>query len=275
MNVPVANIDVTRHETAASSGAPYTLAVDIGGTNVKASVMDCTGLLVAAEIRVPTPKVATPRAIVDAVAGLAAQLPSMQRVSVGFPGVVRGLRVETAPNLGTEHWAGVPLGALLAERLGVPTRVLNDAAVQGLGVVQGPGLECVVTLGTGFGCALFRDRHLLLPLELGQHRARAGKTYDQYVGHAALVKKGLNRWNKRVRRVIRSVTTLTSCDVLYVGGGNARRIAFEPPPHVRIVNNLAGITGGIRLWERELDALFQDEARNEAPAPPVQGMEPA
>ena len=57
-------------------------------------------------------------------------------------------------------------------------RLLNDAAVQGLGVVEGHGLECVLTLGTGVGCALFRNRRLLLHLELGQHRARRRKTYD-------------------------------------------------------------------------------------------------
>ena len=78
----------------------------------------------------------------------------------------------------------------LAERFGVPVRMLNDAVVQGLGVVEGPGLECVLTLGTGVGCAIFRDRRLLVQLELGQHRARKGKSYDQYAGQAALALKG-------------------------------------------------------------------------------------
>ena len=139
-----------------------------------------------------------------------------------------------------------------------------DAAVQGLGVVEGHGLECVLTLGTGVGCALFRNRRLLLHLELGQYHARRRKTYDQYIGQAALLRKGRERWNRRVRKVIDTVTDLTSCDVLYVGGGNARKLAIDMPPHVRIVSNTAGITGGIRLWEPELDELFRDEPMAQA-----------
>lgn len=251
-------------EPQSSAAAPFTLAVDIGGSTIKASVLDGAGRLVAPQLRTPTPKEATPQAVIGKVSDLAAQLPAAQRVSVGFPGVVSAGKVVTAPNLGTEHWAGFDLMADLSARFGIPARVLNDAAVQGLGVVQGHGLECVLTLGTGVGCSLFRHRRLLLPLELGQHRARRGKTYDQYVGQAALAARGERRWNRRLRKVIETVTTLTTCDVLYIGGGNARKIAFAPPAHVRIVSNTAGITGGIRLWEPELDELFTAAPAGEA-----------
>ena len=67
-----------------------------------------------------------------------------------------------------------------------------------------------------------------------------------------------------MRKVIQTVTELTSCDVLYLGGGNARKIAVEVPPHVRIVSNTAGITGGIRLWEPDLDELFRGEPMAQA-----------
>jgi polyphosphate glucokinase len=254
------NADAPEPRPAASpASAPFTLGVDIGGTNIKASVLDAAGVLAAEQIRAPTPKPATPQAALDVIAGLAAQLPPFHRISVGFPGVVSGGRVVTAPNLGTHYWAGFHLVAALADRFGTPARMLNDAAVQGLGVVQGQGLECVLTLGTGVGCALFRDRHLLLHLELGQYRVRKGKNHDQYIGQAALAKKGSVRWNRRVRKVIDAVTELTCCDVLYIGGGNARKLTIEVPPHVRIVSNTAGITGGIRLWEPELDEYFRSE----------------
>jgi polyphosphate glucokinase len=252
---------------AAMPGAPFTLAVDIGGTNIKISVLDAAGQLAADQVRSPTPKPATPKAVLETIAALAAGLPAFQRISVGFPGVVKGGRILTAPNLGTKHWAEFELIEALGQRFNCPARVLNDAAVQGLGVVQGHGLECVLTLGTGVGCALFRNRRLLLHLELGQHRARKGMTYDQYIGHAALVEKGPERWNKRLARAIGTVTGLTSCDVLYIGGGNARRIAIDLPAHVRIVSNTAGITGGIRLWEPELDELFGAAPGNAAEAP--------
>lgn len=242
------------------AGPPFTLGVDIGGTNVKASVLDRKGALIAEQVRTPTPKPATPDSVMKAIESLARKLPPFDRMSVGFPGVVKGGTTITAPNLGTQHWAGFKLIDAFAKRFGTPVRVLNDAAVQGLGVAQGGrGVECVLTLGTGVGCALFRDRRLLVNLELGQHRARKSKTYDQYIGQAALAEKGLAVWNRRVARAIAAVSELTVCDVLYVGGGNGRKIAFKLPPHVQIVSNTAGITGGVRLWESSLDELFRDE----------------
>jgi polyphosphate glucokinase len=237
---------------------PFTLAVDIGGSNIKASVLDRAGGVTAKPVRRETPKPATPRAVLDIIGGLAAELPPYVRISVGFPGVVKGGTVLTAPNLGTGHWAGFRLIDALAGRFGVPARVLNDAAVQGLGVVEGHGLECVITLGTGIGCALFRNRRLLLHLELGQH-SRTDETYDHYVGEAARQAVGPAVWNERVKECIDTVLGLTTCDVLYVGGGNARAIAFALPAQARIVSNAAGVTGGVRLWEPELDELFAAE----------------
>lgn len=239
--------------------APLTLCVDIGGTNMKAAVLDRQGRLLGDQRRLPTPKPATPDAVLATIAQLAAGLPAFARISVGFPGVVRAGTIATAPNLGTPAWRDFDLDGALSDNFGVPVRVLNDAAVQGLGVVEGPGLECVLTLGTGIGCALFRNRRLLLHLELGQHRARKRKTYDQYIGQAALADIGPERWNRRLRKAIDAVLILTSCDRLYVGGGNARKIKLELPASVRVVSNTAGITGGVRLWEPQLDELFGSE----------------
>jgi polyphosphate glucokinase len=246
-------------------GAPFTLGVDIGGTNMKSSVLDREGRLAAEQVRTSTPKPSTPKAVIKTIEALADQLPRFDRISVGFPGVVKCGTIITAPNLGTRQWAGFELIEVLSKRFGTPVRVLNDAAVQGLGVVRGHGLECVLTLGTGVGCALFRDRRLLLHLEIGQHRARKGKTYDEYIGQRALVAKGLEIWNRRVAKAIAFVSELTVCDTLYVGGGNARRIDFELPAHVKVVSNTAGITGGVRLWEPALDELFRNEALAQEP----------
>jgi len=239
--------------------APFTLSVDIGGTYLKAAVLDCRGGAVAERIKVPTPKPSAPSAVLSTIEELTAQFPAFHRVSLGFPGVVKGGTVFTAPNLGTERWAGCKLIDALADRFGVPARILNDAAVQGLGVVQGPGLECVITLGTGVGCALFRNRGLLLHLEFGQHY-RMQQNYDQFIGQAGLNDVGEQAWNERVRESIKTIIDLTNCDVLYVGGGNARKITLALPPQVRIVSNAAGVTGGVRLWEPEMDDLFAGEA---------------
>lgn len=249
--------------------APFTFGVDIGGTFLKAAVLDSTGSVVAERIKTPTPKPATTAAVVDAIGMLAGQLPPFHRISAGFPGVVRGGTVLTAPNLGTEHWAGIHLIDLLSRRFGLPVRLLNDAAVQGLGVVEGHGLECVVTLGTGVGCALFRKRRLLLHLEFGQHLRMQETNYDGFIGQAALDGVGPQAWNARVRESVATIIDLTNCEVLYIGGGNARKIAFELPPQARIVSNAAGVTGGVRLWEPEMDEYFAGEANAQWPPAPV------
>lgn len=247
-----------------SSGAPpdgpLTLTLDIGGTGLKAGLLDARGGMVGSRERVKTPHPSTPGAIVPDLLGLAAKFAGYDRVSVGFPGVVRGGTIRTAPNLGTEAWAGFDLGDTLQQALHRPVRMLNDARVQGLGVISGKGLECVITLGTGMGFALYQDGRLAPHFEMGQHPARKGLTYDEYVGKAALDKAGRKRWLRRVEKVLEQMRTLLNFDVLYIGGGDAALIDFEVPADVRIVSNDAGITGGVKLWDPRLDDVFAHSA---------------
>ena len=235
---------------------PLTLAIDIGGTRLKAGVLSPAGDMAAGPARADTPRPATPDAVLNVLSGLVGTLGPFQRISIGFPGVVRGGRVLTAPNLDTKAWHDFPLAKALAERLGAPARLANDATVQGLGVIAGHGLECVITLGTGMGFALFEDGIPGPHLELSQHPVRGRKTYDQYLGNAALRAVGRKRWNRRVRTAIGYIAMLTNFDVLYIGGGNSRHVQGDLPDKVRIVSNEAGITGGIRLWDATLDAKF-------------------
>jgi len=235
---------------------PRTLAIDIGGTHLKASVLATTGRMIEQPNRVSTPKPAKPDTVVDALMEVVKPLGAFERISIGFPGVVHRGRVITAPNLGTEDWHGFALTDVLQQRLGKPARMLNDAMVQGLGVISGHGLECVITLGTGMGFALF-DRGYPAPhLELSQHPVHKGMNYDQWIGYAALQKVGSKSWNRRVLRAIGFIATLVNYDTLPIGGGNAKRIDFALPQGVRTVSNEAGITGGIRLWDPLLDPLF-------------------
>ncbi|MBV8591704.1 MAG: ROK family protein [Acetobacteraceae bacterium] len=235
---------------------PRTLAIDIGGTRLKAGTLDPSGVMIAGPERVDTPHPAWPDKVVPLLLDLAGKLGEFDRISIGFPGVVRDGAVLTAPNLGTEQWHGFPLAQNLSEQLGRPARLLNDASVQALGVITGHGIECVITLGTGMGFALFRNGVLGPQLELGQHPARKDKTYDQYIGNAALQKVGPRRWNKRLDRVIRQISVLTTYQVLYIGGGNAKAIDQVLPEGVKIVPNKAGITGGVKLWDPRLQEVF-------------------
>jgi polyphosphate glucokinase len=229
-----------------------TLAIDIGGTGIKAALLDDAGNLIGERQRVPTPpKPVTPEDLVRAIDEAAAPLGTYERVSVGFPGYVRDGRVITAPNLGTDALAGFDLQSVLAEHLGKPVRVLNDADVQGFGAIKGQGLEMVLTLGTGAGTALFHNGEIMPHLELAHHPVSGNNTYDQYVGNAARRKKGKKAWNKRVAKVIDILREVVRFEHLYIGGGNAKDITFPLPPDVTIVPNTDGLTGGIRLWRKE------------------------
>ncbi len=246
----------SRGPTPIPKGAAQTLAIDIGGTHIKASVLDRAGVEIVKHIVVPTPHPAPPDVLLSLLDQMARSLPPFDRISVGFPGVVKHGRIITAPNLGTADLHDFPLAAELERRLRKPVRMLNDAEVQGLGVIEGKGLECVLTLGTGFGSADNREGELMLHLELGQHPIWKDKTYDQYLGAAALAAKGVDKWNRRVDRMLKIVRTLLNYDRLYLGGGNAAKVHFELPPDVTIVSNESGITGGIRLWDAKLDRFF-------------------
>ncbi len=242
-----------------------TLAIDVGGTRLKAAVLDATGAMISDRARVPTPYPCSPEVLVRALSDLVAPLPSYGRVSVGFPGMVRAGRVLSAPNLSRvagpgsrvssdlrRAWAGVDLAGALEEALGAPTRVVNDAEMQGAGVVRGQGLELVVTLGTGCGTAVFLDGRLGPHLELGQHPFRNDRTYDEVLGDAARRRVGTARWNRQVARAVRTLDVLLCFDRLYIGGGNSRRVTLTPGPNVELVDNIAGILGGVRLWGPEL-----------------------
>lgn len=225
-----------------------TLAVDVGGSHVKASVLDDRGNLLHERLRVDTPKDVTPARLVGLIAKLVKDLPRFDRVSVGFPGVVRDGVVRTAPNLGTERFRGFNLARALSRRLDRPIRVENDADVQGLAVVSGHGVEMVITLGTGFGSSIFVDGRLGPHLELAHHDFRKGRTYEEELGEVARKKRGTKYWLHRVDEAIESLRTLTNFDHLYIGGGNARLLTHRLPPDVSVVSNIAGIVGGVKLW---------------------------
>jgi len=257
---------------------PRTLAIDIGGTGIKAILLDESGSMLGERQRVPTPpKPVTPEDLVRAIDQVAAPLGTYERVSVGFPGYVRDGRVVTAPNLGTDALAGFDLQSVLTERLGKPVRVLNDADVQGFGAIKGRGLEMVLTLGTGAGTSIFRDGEIMPHLELAHHPVSGNKTYDEYIGNAARKGKGKKTWNKRVAKVIDILREVVRFDHLYIGGGNAKDITFPLPLDVTIVPNTDGLTGGIQLWRKDPTAYGGSDAPSDGgvTAAPEAGSAPA
>jgi len=241
---------------------PFTLAVDVGGTGIKASVLDVAGKIVADRVRVDTKYPLAPDVFVKTVASLIQPLPKADRASVGFPGVVRRGKILTAPHFVTkagpgtkvvktlvDAWNEFDADGALTDALGIPTKVANDADLQGLAVIHGKGIEFVVTLGTGVGTALFRDGELAPHLELAHHPLAKDQSYNERIGDAALERIGVKRWRTRVLAALVTLEDLVHFDHCFVGGGNARHLAGRLSAQFEVVDNVAGILGGIRLWE--------------------------
>jgi polyphosphate glucokinase len=238
----------TPRETATSG--LRTLAIDIGGTGIKALVLGPDGKPLTERQRVETPKPATPRAVLKALTTLIKPLAPYDRVAVGFPGVVVDGVTQTAVNL-HKDWKDFDLARTLSKATGRSTRVLNDAGVQGFGVIKGRGVEMLITLGTGMGCALFVDGKYVPNLELAHHPFRHGKTYEEYVGKATLERVGRKKWNKHVQQVVEQILPIWNPRMLYLGGGNARLLDIPLPKNVKITPNVAGLLGGFALWKDE------------------------
>jgi polyphosphate glucokinase len=239
-----------------------TLSIDIGGSGLKAAVLDTGGEMLTDRARVETRYPCTPPSLFDQLVGLVEPLKPYDRVSAGFPGMVRSGRILSAPHFETEAgpgtkiskdhqrlWRGFDFAAALADALGAPAKVVNDADMQGLAVISGTGLEMVITLGTGFGTALFHDGRLAPHLEIAHHPFRKGETYNEQLGNLARKQIGDKHWSTRVEIAIDTLQSLTFFDRLYIGGGNAKKITIDLPDDVEIVPNTAGITGGVKLWD--------------------------
>ncbi len=233
-----------------------TLAVDIGGSGVKAMLLDEYGKPMTDRLRAKTPNPSTPAAITAIIADFANQLGEFDRVSVGFPGVIKKGVVYTAANL-DKKWIEYPLADNLSKALGKPVRVANDAVVQGLGAVSGTGVELVITLGTGLGAGLYLDGVPIPSLEMSHHPFRGGVTYEDELGRRALEKSGRKKWNKRVGEAIQQLYRLFYYDRIYIGGGNAKEINIKLPQNAEVISNQDGILGGLKLWERNLDELWK------------------
>jgi polyphosphate glucokinase len=231
-------------------GGKRTLAIDVGGTFLKVATVLPDGAVVAGPFRVPSPAGQPPERYVAALSAIAREAGRIDRVSVGFPGVVRGGIVRTAPNLRHRLWSGFPLADRLSEALGAPCLLLNDADLHGLGIVDGSGMEVVCTLGTGFGTAFFQDGRLGPHLEFAHLRFEGELTYDVSVGDAEMKRVPLREWRRRVVRTLEDLRTLTLFDRLHLGGGNARFVRL-PARHrdVRIIGNEGALLGAVRLWE--------------------------
>jgi len=211
------------------------LVLDIGGTHVKAAMSDRPS-----EFRVPSGPAFTPEKMMRKLA------PWRRRhrydlVSVGYPGlVVHGRVVREPSNLG-HGWVGFDFAKAFCR----PTRVINDAAMQALGSYRG-GRMLFLGLGTGLGTAMIADDKLE-PMELAHLPWKKGKTYEDFVGEAALRRLGRKKWQKEVFSVVKILSDALEPDYVVLGGGNVRKLK-DLPPRAHEGDNRNAIVGGIRLW---------------------------
>jgi polyphosphate glucokinase len=239
-----------------------TLCIDIGGTGLKAAVCDNDGNMVTERVKIKTPYPNPPEKLIESLHTLVKDIGKYDRISVGFPGLVREGVVHLAmafsrisyggpedPEL-KASWIGFDLQTALEKSFKKPVRVANDADVQGCAVVTGKGFEFVMTLGTGVGGALFLNGVLQPHLELGHAPFRKGETFEQQLGNVVRREIGNERWIKRVQKAIPAYDGFLFFDHMHIGGGNAKYLLeTELPPNVSIVSNMAGLLGGVRIWD--------------------------
>jgi polyphosphate glucokinase len=218
-----------------ATGDIKVLVIDVGGSHVKFVATNGTR-----PVRFKSGPKLTPQKMVEKVLRLTKGW-RFDVVSIGYPGVVRnGVIVREPHNLG-HGWVGFDLQSAL----GVPTKVLNDAAMQALGGYQG-GKMLFLGLGTGLGSALIVDG-AVVPMELGHLHCGTKHTYEDLLGHAGRKRLGKKKWRAEVRRVVEGFRNALLPDDIVLGGGNAEHIK-QLPPATRLIDNSCAFLGGFRVW---------------------------
>ncbi len=212
------------------------LVLDIGGSHVKVALPGRPD-----EVEVASGTRLTPQKMLRKLRPVL-RGERFDRVSIGYPGiVVRGRIVSEPAHLG-RGWAGFDFERAFHR----PTRIVNDAAMQALGSYHG-GRMLFLGLGTGLGTALVLDGEIE-PMEIAHLPYKKGRTYEDYVGEAALERLGHKKWQKEVRDVTCLLTAALEPEYVVIGGGNERKLRRLPPKSERGDNRNA-ILGGLRLWD--------------------------
>jgi len=208
----------------------------VGGTHVKALV---TGQ--KEPVKIPSGPKMTARKMVKDVQKVAAGW-EYSGVSIGYPGpVIHGRPLCDPHNLGS-GWVGFDFKKAFDR----PVKILNDAAMQALGIYKG-GRMLFLGLGTGLGSAMIVDG-LLEPMEVAHLPYKKGYTFEDYLGVRGLQRLGKKKWRRHVAVVVEQLKAALEADYVVLGGGNAKLLK-ELPPGARLGDNSTAFIGGFRLWE--------------------------
>ncbi len=253
---------VTDPDLSSLPVATKRIGVDIGGSGVKAGVVDVErGRLMGKRIRTETPEPATPDAVVKSVVDLIGQMGVDGPVGVGFPAVIDDGLVLTANNI-DPTWIGLNAKDLIGRALGREVVVANDADCAGLaeaahGAALGiKGTVLVLTFGTGIGTALISDGRLVANLELGQVELSGVRPAELKYSAKARRRENLDwaAWGARTNEFLAYAYSIFNPVLIVVGGGvskNWSRIAPHLDPDLPVVpavlGNDAGIVGAALL----------------------------
>jgi polyphosphate glucokinase len=213
------------------------LGIDVGGSSIKAGLVDVASGRVAGQlIAAPTPVPSSPPGLTQVIGALAAQLPgSAGRIGVAFPSVIKGGTAYTAANIDA-RWIGTDGAALAEQALGRPVLFLNDADAAGIAEMRfGSGRGCtgtviMLTFGTGIGSALFTGGRLFPNTELG-HLQMAGQDAEKWAAARVRTAEGLDfpAWVARVNEYLAAMHRLFWPDVFILGGAVSERFTEFAP----------------------------------------------
>ena len=246
------------------------LGIDIGGTGIKAAIVETTsGELLGERTRVATPKPATPEAVGKTLSEVVKQHQWSGPIGIGFPAAIQHGIARTAANV-DKSFIGLPIADCFSQHTGCPVYMANDADVAGLAEMRfgagkdNPGVVLIVTIGTGLGTALFSDGHLLPNTELGHVFLSNGLEAERYASEAVRVTKDLKwkEWGDRFNLYLTTMESLLWPDLIVLGGGVSDKLhKFSPmittkaPVVAASFLNQAGIVGAALFAEEELKKI--------------------
>ena len=208
------------------------LGIDVGGTGVKAALVDVrTGELLSRRHRVNTPKPSTPAAVaqtIEHVVSLVAaerELPPDLPVGVGIPGPIKDGVVMTAANI-DKHWIGANAEQLIGKALGRRVFAINDADAAGLAEIRFgagrdvPGTVLILTIGTGIGSGLFVNGRLVPNTEFG-HLEFRGRDSEVRLSGVARERRHLRwrAWANEFSAFLARIEINFWPDLIILGGG--------------------------------------------------------
>jgi polyphosphate glucokinase len=236
----------------------HVLGIDIGGTGVKAAVVDTEqGILLTPKIKYATPKPSSPEAVMGVVNQLIDDCDWRGKpMGCGLPSIVKNNIVFSAANI-DKSWMNVNLDDLFAKEVGQEATFINDADAAGIAEMtygEGKGVDGTVimlTLGTGIGSGLFRDQKLVPNTEFG-HLEHKKSIWEHYASNSARERKDLSwsEWGAELNEYLNHLDLLLSPDLVILGGGVSKKfskykdylnVSYEIVP-ASMLNN-AGIIG--------------------------------